>query len=229
MPPIVTALEEAIVNRPSRLPGQDIYEAIKGRRQYKDNVSFLNNLADQIIEDRIRGADVGKSGDVLDLMLTQVDKGSGERLDRLNIRQQMLTFLAAGYDTTSGMLMWTVYYLLKNPEALAKCYDEVDDVFGDDLSVLPTEAQIPKLQYVMQCMKEALRLWPVGAGFQLRPVADEVIGGKYRIKKGQPILILTPAAAPKPRDLPGPREVRSGSFRTGTRGISACVGLDAVR
>lgn len=207
MPPIVTALEEAIaecVDRPSRLPGQDIYEAVKGRGRYKANVSFVNNVADKIIEDRIFGADVGKFGDVLDLMLTQADKDSGQKLDRLNIRQQMLTFLAAGYDTTSGMLMWTVYYLLKNPDVLAKCYAEVDDVFGDDLSVLPTETQIPKLQYLLQCMKEALRLWPVGAGFQVRPLADEVLAGKYRIKKGQPILILTPQLQRDPTIFPDP-------------------------
>ncbi|GJF18447.1 NADPH--cytochrome P450 reductase [Mycolicibacterium cyprinidarum] len=215
MPPIVTALEEAIaecVNRPSRLPGQDVYEAIKGRRRYKENVSFLNNVADTIIEERIRSADVGKNGDVLDLMLTQPDKDSGQKLDRLSIRQQMLTFLAAGYDTTSGMLMWTVYYLLKNPDVLAKCYAEVDEVFGDDLSVLPTETQISKLHYLMQCMKEALRLWPVGAGFQVRALADEVLAGKYRIKKGQAILILTPQLQRDPSIFPEPETYDPNRF-----------------
>ena len=44
-------------------------------------------------------------------MLTQADKDTGQKLSCLSIRQQMLTFLAAGYDTTSGMLMWTIYYL----------------------------------------------------------------------------------------------------------------------
>ncbi|MGD9621998.1 MAG: bifunctional cytochrome P450/NADPH--P450 reductase [Mycolicibacterium sp.] len=209
MPPIVTALEEAIfecVERPSRLPGQDIYAAIKGRRRYKENLSFLNNLADGIIEDRIRSAEVGKNGDVLDLMLTTADKDTGNKMTRLSIRQQMLTFLAAGYDTTSGMLMWTVYYLLKNPDALAKCYAEVDEVFGEDLSVLPTETQIPKLGYLLQCMKEALRLWPIGVGFQVRPLADEVLGGKYRIKKGQAILILTPQLQRDPSIFPDPEK-----------------------
>lgn len=215
MPPAVTALEEAIaecVNRPSRLPGQDIYEAIKGRSQYKKNVSFLNNLADKIIADRIDSADVGKNGDILDLMLTQVDKDSGEKLDKLSIRQQMLTFLAAGYDTTSGMLMWTVYYLLKNPDALAKCYTEVDDVFGEDLSVLPSETQISKMQYLLQCMKEALRLWPVGVGFQVRPLADEIIDGKYRIKKGQAILILTPQLQRNAGIFPDPEKYDPDRF-----------------
>lgn len=215
MPPIVTALEEAItecVNRPSRLPGQDIYEAIKGRSHYKANVSYLNNVADGIIDERLRSAEVGKNGDVLDLMLIQADKDSGQKLDRLNIRQQMLTFLAAGYDTTSGMLMWTVYHLLKNPDVLAKCYAEVDEVFGDDLSVLPDETQIPKLHYLLQCMKEALRIWPVGPGFQVRPLADEVLAGTYQIKKGQPILILTPQIHRDPMIFPDPEKFDPDRF-----------------
>ncbi len=215
MPPTVTAIEEAIaecVNRPSRLPGQDIYEAIKGRSKYKENLSVLNNLADKIIEDRIRSAEVGKNGDVLDLMLTQADKDTGEKLTRLSIRQQMITFLAAGYDTTSGMLMWTIYYLIKNPEVLAKCYAEVDEVFGDDLSVLPTETQIPKLQYVLQCMKEALRLGPNNAGFQVRPLDDEVIDGKYRVKKGQAIHILTPQLQRNPAWFPEPEKFDPDRF-----------------
>ncbi len=215
MPPEVQALEEAItecVNRPSRLPGQDVYEALKGRREYKENVSYLNQLADKIITDRVEGGKIGEFGDVLDIMLTEADRASGEKLDRLNIRQQLLTFLAAGYDTTSGMLMWTVYYLLKNPDALARCYEEVDEVFGTDLSVLPDETQIPKLQYVMQCMKEALRLWPVGPGFQVRPLEDEVLAGKYQLKKGQPVLILTPQVQRNPELFPDPESFDPDRF-----------------
>ncbi|CAN5505573.1 cytochrome P450 [soil metagenome] len=214
MPPAVVALEQATaecITRPSRLPGQDIYENLMHRGRYKKNVSYLNTLADKIVTERLYQG-IGSEGDVLDLMLTTADKDSGEKLDELNIRQQMLTFLAAGYDTTSGMLIWTMYYLLKNPEALAKCYEEVDEVFGDDLSVLPTETQIPKLQYVMQCMKEALRLWPVGAGFQVRPLEDEVIGGKYQLKKGQAVMILTPQIHRNPEYFPEPEKYDPDRF-----------------
>lgn len=214
MPPEIVALEEATaecITRPSRLPGEDLYESVKGRGKYRKQISYLNTLADKIVSDRI-STGIGSQGDVLDLMLTKADKETGEKLDSVNIRQQMLTFLAAGYDTTSGMLIWTIYYLLKNPEALAKCYQEVDDVFGEDLSVLPTETQIPRLQYVMQCMKEALRLWPVGAGFQVRPLNDEVIGGKYALKKGQAVMILTPQIHRNPEYFPDPEKYDPDRF-----------------
>ncbi len=215
MPPVVTAMEEIIeecVSRPSRLPGHDAVEALMGRRKYRENVSLMNTLADKIIQERLRSGKVGEFGDVLDLMLTTGEKTTGQKLDLLNIRQQMLTFLAAGYETTSGMLMLTVYYMIKNPDVLAKAHAEVDEAFGDDLSVIPDPSQIVKLKYVLQIMKEALRLWPVGAGFQLRPLEDTVIGGKYFIKKNQPVFILAPQLHRDPEIFPDPERFDPDRF-----------------
>ncbi len=215
MPAEVTALEDAIaecVSRPSRLPGHDAVEVLMGRRKYRENVSLLNTLTDKIITERLESGKVGEFGDVLDVMLTTGEKTTGEKLDLLNIRQQMLTFLAAGYDTTSGMLMFTVYYLIKNPDVLAKAYAEVDEVFGDDLSVIPDPSQIVKLKCLLQTMKEALRLWPVGAGFQLRPLQDTVIGGKYFVKKGQPLFILQPKLHRDPEVFPDPERFDPDRF-----------------
>ena len=75
-------------------------------------------------------------------MLTGFDRQSGEELDDDNIIAQCITFLVAGHETTSGLLSFALYALLKNPKVLARAYDEVDRVLGTDLSVLPTYAQI---------------------------------------------------------------------------------------
>ena len=63
-------------------------------------------------------------------MLTGVDKQTGERLPDENIRAQCITFLIAGHETTSGLLSFAIYYLMKNPDVLAQAYDEVDRVLG---------------------------------------------------------------------------------------------------
>ena len=84
----------------------------------------------------------GTFNDLLDRMLTGVDRQSGEKLDDTNIIAQCITFLIAGHETTSGLLSFALYALLKNPDVLARAYDEVDRVLGTDLSVLPTYAQI---------------------------------------------------------------------------------------
>jgi cytochrome P450 / NADPH-cytochrome P450 reductase len=58
---------------------------------------------------------------------------------------QLLTFLIAGHETSSGTLTFATYYLLKNPETLQKAREEVDEVLGDQ----PAQVQdLSKLQYI---------------------------------------------------------------------------------
>ena len=52
-------------------------------------------------------------------MLTGVDKQTGEKLPDRNIRAQCITFLIAGHETTSGLLSFAIYFLMKNPDVLA--------------------------------------------------------------------------------------------------------------
>ena len=126
-------------------------------------------------------------------MLTGVDRTTREQLDDVNIRYQINTFLIAGHETTSGLLSYAIYALLKHPDVLAKAYEEVDRVFGGDLSLQPTYAQVTQLTYVTQILKEALRLWPPAPIFSLTPLKDETIGGKYRLKKRTLVNILVGA------------------------------------
>ena len=125
-------------------------------------------------------------------MLSGVDRKTGERLDDLNIRYQIITFLIAGHETTSGLLSFAVYFLLNNPDVLARAYAEVDRVLGPDPAVPPTYAQVNQLTYVEQILKEALRLWPTAPAFALSPHKDTVIGGTYRMKKSYQIVVLSP-------------------------------------
>lgn len=61
------------------------------------------------------------------------------------------------HETTSGLLSFTFYYLLKNPRTLEKAREEVDRVLGYRY---PTVQDIPKLVYIDQILKESLRLQP---------------------------------------------------------------------
>ena len=86
----------------------------------------------------------------MSLMLSGVDKRTGQRLDDRQIRDETITFLIAGHETTSGLLSFATYALLNNPDVLEKCYAEVDRVLGPDLSVKPTYAQVNQLPYIAQ-------------------------------------------------------------------------------
>ena len=124
-------------------------------------------------------------------MLTGVDKKTGEMLPDENIRAQCITFLIAGHETTSGLLSFAIYYLLNNPDVLARARAEVDEVFGT--TAAPTFEQVHRLRYVRQILDETLRLWPTAPGFTRQPFEDTVIGGRYAIPAHTPILVLSQA------------------------------------
>ncbi|MEW6128519.1 MAG: cytochrome P450 [Acidobacteriota bacterium] len=162
-------------------------------RQLQNDVRTMNETVDHIIKDRkASGEDLTAKADLLSYMLTGVDRKTGERLDDLNIRYQVITFLIAGHETTSGLLSFAIYALLKHPEILEKAYEEVDRVLGGNLSRKPTFAEVNGLQYISQILKETLRLWPTAPAFSLYPYEDTVIGGKYKVKHRHTLSVLLP-------------------------------------
>jgi cytochrome P450/NADPH-cytochrome P450 reductase len=163
------------------------------RRLLQDDISTMNETVDRIIKDRrASGEDLSSKADLLSYMLSGVDKRSGERLDDLNIRYQIITFLIAGHETTSGLLSFAIYALLNHPEVLARAYEEVDRVLGRDTSVKPTYAQVNQLTYISQILKETLRLWPTAPAYSIYPYQDTIIGGKYKVKRSHHVTVLLP-------------------------------------
>src|SRR5258708_22605882 len=102
-------------------------------RQLKADIRYMNEMVDRIVQERRqeRRDDVSKP-DLLSCMLSGVDRKSGERLEDLNIRYQVITFLLAGHETTSGLLSFAPYFLLQNPELLARPYTVQDRVLGSE-------------------------------------------------------------------------------------------------
>jgi cytochrome P450 / NADPH-cytochrome P450 reductase len=188
---MLNALQES-QQRMQRLPIQDRL-MIQKHRQFQADIEFMNEMVDRIIKERKeRQEQAADKKDLLEFMLTGVDKESGEKLDDTNIRYQMITFLIAGHETTSGLLSFALYFLLKHPSVLAKAYEEVDRVLGTDPTIPPTFAQVHQLEYVTQILKESLRLWPTAPGISLYPYEDEtVIGGKFLVRKEQGLMVLT--------------------------------------
>jgi cytochrome P450/NADPH-cytochrome P450 reductase len=193
--PFVRAMADALGITLDELRDVPLEKLIRQGReqQLRTDVRCMNEIVDRIIADRkASGDDLADKPDLLSYMLSGVDKKTGERLDDLNIRYQVITFLIAGHETTSGLLAFAIYALLNNPEVLAKAYEEVDRVFGHDLSIKPAYSQVNRLNYITQILKETLRLWPTAPAFMLYPYETTMIGGKYRIKRTDTINVLLP-------------------------------------
>src|SRR5260221_4820028 len=133
----------------------------------QQDAEVMNTLVDTVIQERRAGGPdaLATHHDLLSYMLTGTDRQTGEHLDDTNIRYQILTFMIAGHETTSGALSFVLYELLKHPDVLARAYEEGERVLGADLSAAPTYEQVRELAYVSQILKEALRLWPTAPAF----------------------------------------------------------------
>src|SRR3954454_18306820 len=176
--------------RLSQLPVQTRLK-IRAQRQLDENRDFMNDLVDRIIAERRAMGDAAPTDDLLGRMLTGVDKASGEGLPDHNIRAQCITFLVAGHETTSGLLSFTLYYLLKNPRFMERARAEADEVLGT--TAQPSFEQVQRLRYTRQVLQESLRLQPTVPVFNRAPYRDEVIGGRWAIPAGTPITVFTPA------------------------------------
>lgn len=158
--------------------------------QQRKDIRFMHKMVEDIIQERrTSGADIATKPDLLSYMIAGVDKKTGERLDDRQIRDECIEFLIAGHETTSGLLSFAIYFLLNNPEAMAKAQAEVDSVFGPDLSVKPSYAQVNRLVYVLQVLKESLRMFPTAPAIAMAAKEDTTIGGQYTIKKRNMVIM----------------------------------------
>ncbi len=191
--PFIQALNRTLdtTQKMRGLPGEKLMKR-KAIEQLHRDAKYMNNLVDEIIHERQRGGNDGGE-DLLDFMLSGRDASTGERLSDENIRYQINTFLIAGHETTSGLLSFSLYYLLKNRDVLTKAYAEVDAVLGRNIDQPPTLRQLGQMPYIRAILFEALRLWPTAPALGLAPYKDEVLGGKYAIPKGTFTTVLIPS------------------------------------
>jgi len=158
-------------------------------RQYDANIQLMAKVARELIEERRSDPRAGEKDDLLARMLTGADPETGERLSDENIGYQMITFLIAGHETTSGLLSFVTYLLLRNPEVLQKARAQVDAVLGDEM---PRVEHLAQLRYIEQVLMETLRIWPTASIFAVRPRHDTILAGKYPLTTADSIMILEP-------------------------------------
>lgn len=156
--------------------------------QYWKDIEYMRILSLELVQNRKNHPE--DRNDLLNAMINGKDIRTGEKLSEDSIADNMITFLIAGHETTSGMLSFVFHYLLKNPAAYRKAQAEVDKVVGQSSIQID---HISKLPYVTAVLRETLRLQPTAPAFALQAKNDtEIIGGQYHISKNEPIVALLP-------------------------------------
>ncbi|MBK8211995.1 MAG: cytochrome P450 [Rhodospirillales bacterium] len=126
-----------------------------GNRRYMAAVRDFDDAAAAILAKRQTPFQPGS--DLLSALLQSRD-GRGQPIDRRLLRDQIVTLLLAGHETTALALTWTLYLLSRHPEAAARVEDEVDAVLGHELR--PGAGHLDRLRYLSCSVNEAMRLYP---------------------------------------------------------------------
>lgn len=163
---------------------------------FKEELATLHTFIDGLIAEHRSGD--REFDDLLALML-QEDPSGKPVLETQNIRNQIMTFLIAGQLTTSELMPNTLYNIVSDPAVLHRVQAEVDSVFGTADDYLPGYDDIGKLTYLRQVIEETLRLTPPVLNFDRMALEDTVIGGKYPIKRGEAVTVLTGALHRQPQ------------------------------
>ncbi|KAI0093019.1 cytochrome P450 [Irpex rosettiformis] len=185
--PFVQAMYDFLTEcgRRIRRPAISDYVFPANYNKWQGDITYMNNLAQSILDKR-RQRPIDKQ-DLLNVMLNNKDPKTGKNMTDESIINNLITFLIAGHETTSGLLSFCVYYLIKNPETMRKAQAEVDDVLSDQ-QLQPED--LSKFPYLTATLRETLRLGPTIAVRQVEANEDTTIGnGKYFIKKGQRVVI----------------------------------------
>lgn len=166
--------------------------------QTSANVRFLRDLGtlrgtiDQVLNERRKHPhSADHPSDLLDFMINASTK-EGEKLDNTLIRDNIITFLSAGHNTTSSFLSWTILELCRHPEIADNIVQEIVNA-GIKPGEIPTPEQVSACKYLDLVIKESLRAHPPIV-FVIKyckkdcTIKSGITGDEYKIKAGQLLL-----------------------------------------
>ncbi|MFC6906976.1 cytochrome P450 [Halalkalicoccus tibetensis] len=154
------------------------------QRQYETAMDKFEAIVDTVIKERRRADNLTDRDDLLSLLLSAEGTEGYQHSDE-ELRDQLLTFLFAGHETTSLALTYTVLLLTQNPRVRQQLRSEWNSVLG---SANPTPHDIPQLTVTDRVLTESLRLYPPAFAV-FRKATDDLELGGYRIPEGTAITI----------------------------------------
>ena len=179
---------------------------LPANRRFWRALRELDTVVYQIIAERRQTR--RDESDLLSMFLAARDDETGAGMTDRQLRDEVVTMLLAGHETTSLLLSWTYYLLSQHPGARRSIEDEVDREIGNGR---PTFAHIDRLTFTRRVLEESLRLYPPAWGFSRRALGDDELGG-YRIPKGSLVFLIPFVVHRRPKLWPDPDRFDPGRF-----------------
>ena len=162
-------------------------------RRFRHAQARLDRTVARLLDRR-----ASETGDDLPALLAAAAKQHGWRSTEM--RDEAITILLAGHETTATALTWTWYLLARHPEVEARLHRELDRELGGRA---PGAHDLPRLVYAEMVMSEALRLYPPAWLVGRRALVDYELGG-YPIRAGSIVIVSPYVTHHDPRFYPDP-------------------------
>ncbi len=151
-------------------------------RRYQKAIALFDETVYAIIKERRASGKTGK--DLLGMLMQVEDADDGSRMTDKQLRDEAVTLILAGHETTANTLSWTFMQLAQNPDVREKLSAELKTVLNGRT---PTLADLPQLTYTNWVIKESMRLYPPVTEISREATQDCEIGG-YFMPKGTNII-----------------------------------------
>ncbi len=162
----------------------------------------LDRAVNAVIDHRL--AHPTDSADLLNVLL----RADGGRWPRQRVRDEALTFMLAGHETTANAMSWFWYLMAQHPEARDRMLTEIDDVLG---TRRPTADDLGRLGWTTACLQEAQRYFSAVWIIARRAIDEDVIG-THHIRRGTTVVIPIHHIHHDPRWWPDPETFDPNRF-----------------
>ncbi|MGY1581095.1 cytochrome P450 [Streptomyces sp. MN13] len=173
----------------------------------------LQRVVEQLAAERIARGAIGQGDDALSRLIASVRAEPDPRVGDRRLRDELITLLLAGHETTASTLGWTCYLIDRHPEVRDRLHQEAVEVLGDRL---PRHEDLRALTYTAMVVEEAMRLYPPVWILPRQAQAADEIGG-YHVPAGADVLICPYTLHRHPDFWEAPGQFRPERFTPGER------------
>lgn len=166
----------------------------------------LDEIVYGLIEERRQGGTGG--GDILDRLVNARDEETGRSMSRRQMRDEIVTLMLAGHETSATALTWTLYLLATHPDVERRLRETLDTELGGKPA---TASDLPRLGYLKQVVQESMRLYPPVWAVSRRS-REAVTFGPYTVPAGSYIGAITYALHRNPAYWPDPERFDPDRF-----------------
>ncbi len=211
--PTILACLAARVTDPIRPP---IWVPTANNRRLRPALASLDSIVTRLIatkRHRLAASDASQGGhrDLLTILMLARDAATGEAMSDAQLRDEVMTLMIAGHETTANALAWLWYLLDRHPDEQERLRVELVAATGGSA---PTVEDLPNLPRMKAVIQETLRLYPPVWMFDRRALGPDDLGGT-KVDKGDLVIFCPYAIHRLPELWPDPEAFRPERFEAG--------------